>query len=164
MYIRIWFHFVSPPQEHHSRISLCFLSTCSTAYGVAHIFSSWTAGSRNNQVLTLHWPSHYTSLFVAEPSRAVCSRRLQSSSHSVLNSLHSDFCFYYSTKTALLRATRDLFIAKSTRHFSVLIVLDLSVAFEIVDHLLLKGLYSLAFQNLTLLVLLSPHSLHPLTC
>ena len=58
--------------------------------------------------------------------------------HINSNKLTSDFqsayCPYHSTETAVLKVTDDLFSAMDEGKISVLVLLELSAAFDTIDH------------------------------
>lgn len=62
------------------------------------------------------------------------------SSCAFLCPLQLEYYLHHSTKTAFVKVTKDHLVAKSSGHFSVLILLDLPVVFNTADHSLLAML------------------------
>ena len=57
--------------------------------------------------------------------------------------LQSAYCANYSTKTSLARMTNNILWAMEEQHITMMIILDLSAAFDMVDHnILLKNMES----------------------
>jgi hypothetical protein len=64
-------------------------------------------------------------------------------SFSALSNFQSAYRRFHSTETALLRIHNDLLLAMNRQHVSALVLLDLSAAFDTIDHnILLKRLNS----------------------
>ncbi len=88
--------------------------------------------------------------FIAKPLERVVFNQLSSflSKHNLLDANQSGFRRGHSTETALLSVTEALRIAKANSKSSVLILLDLSAAFDTVNHqILLTTLSSLGITG-----------------
>ncbi len=57
--------------------------------------------------------------------------------NSIFEKFQSGFHKLHSSDTALLRVTNDLLMAAYSRHCSVLVLLDISAAFDAIDHAML---------------------------
>lgn len=68
------------------------------------------------------------------------------SSSSILGSLNSNFCLLRSNETALVKLS-DLFLAKVQTQHAILILLDLSAAFDTIAYALLEVLSFLGFSD-----------------
>ncbi len=92
-------------------------------------------------------------MFIAKTLERVVFNQLSSflSKHNLLDANQSGFRRGHSTETALLSVTEALVIAKADSKSSVLILLDLSAAFNTVNHqILLSTLSSLDITGITL--------------
>ena len=55
-------------------------------------------------------------------------------SNNLFPALQSAYRKFHSTETALLRVTNDILLSMNKQHVSLLVMLDLSAAFDTVDH------------------------------
>ena len=54
--------------------------------------------------------------------------------HSIYPELQSSYRQFHSTETALLKVTNDILLKMNSREVTVLVILDLSAAFDTVNH------------------------------
>ena len=75
-------------------------------------------------------------------------------SHKLLPDLQSAYRAHHSTETAVLKVLSDILSAADTGSLSMLTLLDLSTAFDTVDHLILlrrlQTSYAVSYTHLTL--------------
>ena len=76
--------------------------------------------------------------------RAVCEQLYSHmSKHSMFPVLQSSYRKHHSTETGLIKVKNDLLMRMNSQHVILLVLLDLSAAFDTVDHvILLKRLQS----------------------
>ena len=73
--------------------------------------------------------------------------------NDLMPSCQSGYRRFHSTETALLQVCSELFASMDKQHFSLLGLLDMSAAFDCVDHVALKTLFQLLhFRNCSTLV------------
>lgn len=102
------------------------------------------------------FPVSLCPLTVSIPERIIyiCHLFLLASSYLFFSSLQSSFHTHQSMETTLVKISRDLYVAKSNDHIFVLILLALSLAFEIDDHsLFLWNISSFGFVNTIFLLI-----------
>ena len=75
----------------------------------------------------------------------------QINKHLLINNLHNKFQSAYrtgfSTETALIKITDDILYALDSKSVTALIMIDMSAAFDIVDHVILQNRLSKCFGN-----------------
>ena len=59
--------------------------------------------------------------------------------HGIFDKIQSGFCKKHSTETALLRVANDFMLAADSGGYTVLVLLDLSSAFDTIDHNILSN-------------------------
>uniref|UniRef100_A0A4W3GKP3 Reverse transcriptase domain-containing protein n=1 Tax=Callorhinchus milii TaxID=7868 RepID=A0A4W3GKP3_CALMI len=88
-------------------------------------------------------PSHYHPIsnlsFLSKALERVVANQLRAhlSSHSLFEPLQSGFCSAHSTETALVKVTKDILSICDQGSLCLLVLLNLSVVFDTVDHAIL---------------------------
>lgn len=86
-------------------------------------------------LLSNHRPISNLPLICKILERAVANQLQQHmTDHLLFDPLYFRFLIHHSTETALLKITNDLLIASDSGYISILIVLDLSAAFDTISH------------------------------
>ena len=77
--------------------------------------------------------------FISKILEKVVNNQLENhiNSHSLHDDVQSAYCAYHSTETALLRVHHDIAYALNSNCCAVLLMLDLSAAFDTIDHQIL---------------------------
>jgi hypothetical protein len=77
--------------------------------------------------------------FISKILEKAIKVRLQQhlSTHLLHDSLKSAYCQHHSTETALLKVHSDIAEAMDKKSATVLVMLDLSAAFDVIDHQIL---------------------------
>ena len=77
--------------------------------------------------------------FVSKLVERLVANRLNSylSTHALINKFHSAYRMFHSTETALLRVQNDILSALNNKSSIALVLLDLSAAFDTIDHTIL---------------------------
>ena len=92
-------------------------------------------------------------LFVSKVIEKVVENRLEQhlSSNNLYEPVQSAYRACHSTETALLRVHHDISVALDNNHYTVLLMLDLSAAFDVIDHdILHKRLHNIHLEYLEL--------------
>ena len=84
--------------------------------------------------------------------RVIVDRLLsQISAHDLMSKFQSAYRRFHSRETALLRVQNDIFVSLDAGRFTALLLLGLSAAFEIIDHIILLRLqYWFSFSSTAL--------------
>lgn len=107
-------------------------------------------------------------LFILKILEKVVASQLHSylNDHNLYEQFQSGFCPNHSTETALLRITNDLLMAADSGLLTILILLDLSAAFDTISHdILLSRLAFIGISHTPLawcIISLRPHSVYPI--
>ena len=77
--------------------------------------------------------------FVSKLTERVVANQIQCDmiKNNLFPQLQSAYCSHHSTETALLKVKNDLLMNMNKGHVSLLVLLDLSAAFDTVDHKIL---------------------------
>ncbi len=138
--------------SHTSSNTSLLTGTFSTAFKQARV-TPLLKKTRLNTLLTDSYRPVSLLPFIAKTLERVVFNQLSSfhSKHNLLDANQSGFRLGHSTETALLSVTEALQIAKADSKSSVLILLDLSAAFDTVNHqILLTTLSSLGITGIPL--------------
>ena len=91
--------------------------------------------------------------FISKVLEKVIAARLNEylSTNSLFEPLQSAYKQFHSTETALIKVHNDIIMSLDTGHYVILVLLDLSAAFDTIDHaILLERLSTLGIQDLAL--------------
>ena len=102
----------------------------------SHYFSSTRSPNLDINILNNYSPISHLP-FLSKNSKKVVVGQINE--HLLINNLHkfrSAYGTVFSTKTALIKVTDDILYALDNKSFIALVMIDMSAAFDTVDHII----------------------------